>query len=144
MCEIKTEILINTSQHKAWETLTNFGAYPSWSTFVDNIEGEIKEGAQIKVTITPIGKKSMVFSSTLLTVKPDNELRWRGALLHPWVFQGEHYFIMQQIDDKTQFIHGEKFTGVLVPILKLFKFIENTKQGFEAFNVAFKKRIETE
>lgn len=39
----------------------------------------------------------------------------------------------------TQFIHGEKFTGLLVPILKLFKFIENTKQGFEAFNVAFKK-----
>jgi len=142
MCEIKTEIIINASQQTAWEVLTNFNAYRSWSTFIDNVSGEAKEGGQVKVTITPIGQKSMDFSSTLLVVKPHNELRWCGVLLHPWLFRGEHYFILQQEEDKTRFIHGEKFTGILPPILKLFKFIENTKQGFEAFNLAFKKRVE--
>lgn len=144
MCEIKTEIMLNASKQNVWEVLTDFSAYRSWSTFIDNVTGEAKEGGQLKVTITPPGKKSMDFSSKLLVVKPHDELRWCGVLFHPFLFRGEHYFILEQIEDKTRFIHGEKFTGILMPILNLFKFAENTKQGFEAFNIAFKKRVDAQ
>lgn len=142
MCEIKTEMVLNASKQKLWEVLTDFNAYPSWSTFIDSVNGEIAEGNQVKVTITPIGQKSMSFSSKLLVVKPNNELRWCGVLFHPFLFRGEHYFILETMEDKTRLIHGEKFTGILMPIFNLFKFTENTKRGFEAFNMAFKKRVE--
>ena len=142
MCEIKTEIMLNADKQKIWKVLTDFSAYRSWSTFIDNVTGEAKEGGQLKVTITPPGKKSMDFSSKLLVVKPNDELRWCGILFHPFLFRGEHYFILEQIEDKTRFVHGEKFTGILLPILNLFKFTENTKRGFEAFNLAFKKQVD--
>ena len=141
MYEINTQITINTNQISAWKVLTDFNAYHSWSTFIDNISGETKNGCKLKVTITPLGKKSMDFSSKLLVVKPNDELRWCGVLFHPLIFRGEHYFILEQEEEKTRLIHGEKFTGLLVPILNLFKFFENTQRGFEAFNLAFEKQV---
>lgn len=58
------------------------------------------------------------------------------------LFDGEHYFKLEKIDDnRTRFIQGEKFTGLLSGIF--FKLIgEDTKSGFNEMNFALKKKAE--
>ena len=84
----------------------------------------------------------MTFRPTVLCAESNREFRWQGRLLLPGIFDGEHYFkIEPSSDDRTRFTHGERFTGILVPLLKS-KLDEEIKASFEIMNRALKKRVE--
>ncbi len=140
--EIHTEINIDAASNVVWSHLVPFKQYPEWNPFIKNISGELTEGAHLDVAIQPPGGNSMNFEPHLLVVKKDEELRWLGQLLIPGLFDGEHYFIVEEIsDEKVRFIHGEKFRGILA--LLLWGSVEpGTKRGFQAMNKALKDRAE--
>src|SRR5262245_9519589 len=92
MKHIRSEIEIAAGADKIWRVLTDFSAYPSWNPFVRRISGEQTTGARLDVTIQPDGGKPMSFKPTLLKFEPKKELRWKGQVLLPGVFDGEHYF----------------------------------------------------
>ena len=78
----------------------------------------------------------------MLIAEPCRELRWRGRLLLPGIFDGEHYFqIRESKPGITTFLHGERFSGLLVPLAKS-GLESGTKAGFEAMNRALKTRAE--
>jgi len=139
---IETEILIQASTKVVWDILMDFASYPSWNPFVREIEGNPEPGKKIKVRITPPGKKGMVFRPIVLEHQTQKKFRWKGSLLVKGMFDGEHYFELEQVDDSTtRFIHGECFSGMLVKLL--WKSLESpTKEGFRAFNEALKKKAE--
>jgi hypothetical protein len=89
---IKTTILIEAQPARVWQVLTDFRAFPTWSPFIRAISGPLQEGVRLSIEITPPGRAAMRFRPTVLVVKPDQELRWRGALLIPGLFSGEHSF----------------------------------------------------
>ncbi|MFQ5606297.1 MAG: SRPBCC family protein [bacterium] len=138
--EIYTEINIDASPQEVWNHLTAFERYPDWNPFVTHISGEGKEGSKIRVAISPPGKNSMDFAPELVVVNQNEELRWLGRWLLPGLFDGEHYFkIEENSDGGVRFIHGEHFKGILA--LMLWSSIESeTRQGFEAMNRGLKKR----
>jgi hypothetical protein len=84
----------------------------------------------------------MRFRPTLLAVSPMRELRWKGKLVLPGVFDGEHYFQLENAPNGgVLFRQGEKFTGLLVPLFR--KSLDGaTKQGFVAMNEALKREAE--
>ena len=85
----------------------------------------------------------MVFKPKILKYKENSELRWLGKLFIPKIFDGEHYFIVKDnLDGTTTFIHGENFSGVLIPFFT--KMILDTKKNFEAMNEELKKRAEND
>ena len=142
MLEIQTSLIINASPKKVWEALTDYPRYKEWSTFLQDIQGEPKEGSTLKVTICPPGAKPMPFSPTLTKVQSEQEVRWVGKFLCRHVFQGEHYFQLKKVsENETQFIHSEIFSGLLAPLFK-YCFLKNTKNGFELFNQQLKERAE--
>ena len=140
--EIHTEINIDAASNSVWRHLVGFKQYPEWNPFIKNISGELTEGAQIHVTIQPPGEDSMDFEPKLLVVKNGEELRWMGRVLVPGLFDGEHYFKIEEIsDEKVRFIHGEKFRGILA--LMLWGSVQpGTKRRFQAMNEALKDRAE--
>jgi hypothetical protein len=142
MKELITEIEINGTIDRVWEVLTNFSSFPEWNPFIKQIEGDLNIGAQLKVLIEPPGGKAMTFKPIVKILEPENEFRWLGSLLFPGIFDGEHIFRLEQINDnKTKFIHRETFTGLLVPLF--WKSLNsNTRIGFEEMNKALKERIE--
>jgi len=74
-------------------------------------------------------------------VVPGQEVRWRGSLPIPGLFTGEHYFRLEpQAGGSTRFVHGENFSGLLLPVLG--GILAATQQGFEAMNAALKARAE--
>ena len=140
--EIATTISISAPLERVWEVLLDFARYPEWNPFVRWIEGQSSEGSVLKVTIHPPGGKAMKFLPVVLRHIEGREFRWKGRLMLPGLFDGEHYFILSQVGGgSTQFMHGERFNGLLVPLFR--RALDGaTKGGFEAMNLALKQRLE--
>jgi hypothetical protein len=84
----------------------------------------------------------MTFKPKVLTAEPNRELRWLGHLLVPGVFDGEHSFTIDPLEEnRVRFVQREAFKGLLVPLFG--RSLEtNTQQGFEEMNRALKERAE--
>jgi len=141
--EIATSIEISATPERVWNVLLDFARYPDWNPFVRSIEGLPAEGATLKVSIHPPNGKAMEFRPVVLRHRAGREFRWKGKLLLPGVFDGEHYFVLTPgADGATLFTHGENFSGLLVPLFR-GALDSGTKAGFEAMNLALKQRLET-
>lgn len=141
MKNIRTEILINRDITNVWDVLMNFESYPKWNPFIRSISGEPKLGNRLIVTINPSGGKGMTFKPKILTLEPNKEFRWKGKLGINGIFDGEHYFILEYLDkNKTKFIHGEIFSGILVYFAG--KMLDKTEKGFQIMNESIKNECE--
>ncbi len=142
MKEIRTETLIKAAPEKVWEVFTAFDRYPGWNTFISSLKGTVTEGSRIKITLTPPGMGKMNISPKILKIKQGEELRWRGSLLIPGIFDGEHIFELADNRDGTvRFTQREIFNGLLVPFFS--KMLDkNTKEGFILMNNGLKEKCE--
>jgi hypothetical protein len=144
MHEIRTEIEIAGTPERVWSILIDFIAYPRWNPFIRSITGVVRTGERLTVFIQPTGGKGMTFRPVVLVVLPHQELHWLGHFLLPGIFDGEHYFKIDSISpDRVRFIHGEKFSGILVALAKS-KLESETKSKFIAMNQALKVQAEAE
>lgn len=135
--EIITSITINAPVEKVWAVLTDFSRYPQWNPFVLSLTGAVKKGNKIKVKLP-----GMKFSPTVKAFEANKELRWLGHLFLPGLFDGEHRFeLIKKENGNTEFIHAERFTGILVPLFR--KMLDgSTKAGFESMNKTLKEEVE--
>ncbi|MGA4727309.1 SRPBCC family protein [Micromonospora taraxaci] len=139
---ISTTIDIAASPQAVWEVLTDFAAYPDWNPFMRRIEGVPRVGSKLVVHLSPPGGRGMTFKPTVLAANPGQELRWLGKLGVGGLFDGEHSFVLTaNADGTTHLVHGERFSGLLVALLK--GTLKNTHAGFGAFNDALKQRVES-
>ena len=143
MHEIMTTTEINAPPRSVWKVLLDFPAHSTWNPFIRSIEGSPREGQSLKVSIQPVGGKGMTFRPKVVRASPDQELRWLGRVLLPGIFDGEHFFRIEPLDGgrRAKFIHGERFKGLLVPLLRK-SLDRGTRQGFERMNQALKARVE--
>ena len=143
MKRIFTEIEIEATPERVWGVLTDFPALREWNPLVGSVEGELEIGKRLKVSLTGPRGLGMRFKSTILKAEVDRELRWVGRLLVPGLFEGEHFFIIEPLEgDRTRFIQGEIYTGVLVPFMTVVGILSNARIGFKEMNQALKERVE--
>jgi hypothetical protein len=137
---IETSIEINASPQKVWAILRNTKDYPSWNPFVRSVEGTFDQGTTIKVVVQQPGGSSFTFKPVVLNGSFP-EIRWRGKLLIRGLFDGEHFFRVDELAlHSTRFVHGEHFSGILIG--RMGGALEKTKRGFESMNQALKKKAE--
>ena len=105
--------------------------------------GPLRGGGRAVVTPdeVPPGGKGMVFKPRVLAVEPERELRWKGRLLFPGLFDGEHRFRITPNNGGVRFRQSETFTGLFVALMPTSVWTQ-TKTGFEAMNEALKQRAE--
>jgi len=142
--EIYTEVEIDASPKIVWNELTTFEKYPDWNPFIRKISGDRYKGSKLNVSIQPVNGKALDIEPTLINVEEFKEIRWLGQLLVGGIFDGEHVFKIQEINEnKVKFIQSEKYAGILVPIV--WTGMEpGIKQGFQAMNKALKELAESE
>ena len=141
MKRIETEILIEASPEKVWSVLTDFESHPRWNPFIKSIEGEKLVGKNLVVSIKPPGGGGMTFKPVVLKFDPLREFRWKGKLGVKGIFDGEHYFILEEAGaSRTRFIHGEHFSGILVALMK--GMLDITRDGFVLMNQSLKEECE--
>ncbi len=141
MKKIDTSIRIDASPAIVWGILTDFAAYPGWNPFITNIEGIVRAGERLTIRVAPPGQKGMAFRPHVLVAEPERQLRWKGRLIVPGLFDGEHIFRIEPAADGIRFYHLEQFTGLLPHIMPASSF-EAIREGFEAMNGALKQRAE--
>jgi hypothetical protein len=84
----------------------------------------------------------MTFRPVVLTATPRRVLRWRGRLLMPGLFDGEHAFQLELLSTAgCRLYHTERFSGLLVGLMR-GSLLDATREGFEAMNGALKRRAE--
>lgn len=140
---IRTQTEIAAPASQVWQELVNGKAYSEWNPFIKHMSGDLTVGDQLKVTIQPEGKAPMNFTPNVLVADESKELRWVGRLGFKGVFDGEHYFKLEETSKGTTLLHhGEYFKGILAyPLFALIG--KDTENGFNAMNEALKKRVET-
>jgi hypothetical protein len=140
--QLHTEIEIDATPERVWAILTDLAAYPQWNPFIKFIHGDMRQGARLEVRIQASGTRGMTFRPVVLVVEKNRELRWLGRLLLPGLFDGEHRFFIQPLaGGKVLFQQSEKFSGVLVGLLR-GSLDRDTKRGFAEMNLALKLRAE--
>ena len=139
--EILTQIEIKSSKEKIWNLLMDFDHYPDWNPFIIKMKGQAEVGHKIEVLLSTGKGKTMLFKPTILKKDLNREFRWIGKLGIKGIFDGEHFFQIQDSHEGTcTFFHGEKFSGILVPLVP--GIISNTKLNFEKMNLAIKNKLE--
>ena len=142
MKEIENSIEIAASPERVWQVLTEFEKYPQWNPFIRRISGTIEEGSRLEVALGASGKSAMTFRPVLLKVRANQEMRWLGRLLVPRIFDGEHSFAIEPIDQsRVRFTQSERFSGLLVPVFAR-SMDADTQRGFAEMNKALKTRAE--
>jgi hypothetical protein len=136
--QIAVETLIEASPRHVWSILTDTASVGDWNPFLRQIDGAFRPGARVRVTIQPAGGRAMVFRPRVLVADPGRELRWRGRLVVPGLFDGEHWFRLSARGAATLFEQGETFSGLLVPLVDVGRF----RTDFLAMNLALKSRAE--
>ena len=139
---LETKVDIQAPPSEVWKHLTHFEAYPKWNSFIKKIEGKLEKGAKLRVTIQACESDPMEFTPKVLKVENEREFRWKGRVLMPGIFDGEHSFRIERLPGgASRLIQAEKFSGILVPFFKgMLK--SKTRCGFEAMNKALKSRSE--
>ena len=120
---IETKIEIAAPASVVWKELADTDAYGDWNPFVRSISGALEAGEYLEVTVGADGNSPMDFTPEVLIADENEELRWVGRLGFKGIFDGEHYFILEETDRGTTiFHHGENFTGLLgYPLIALIR-----------------------
>ena len=141
MKELVTEIDISASPSRVWRVLTDFEKHSNWNPFMTKIRGKAVEGEKLDVTLPNPQGGTMEISPTILRVEDERELRWLGRTEGD-TFNGEHSFIIKPMgENNVRFIHSEKFTGSMVPMLE--GWLDTVvRRHFEDMNRALKNRAE--
>jgi hypothetical protein len=137
--EIRTAIDIEAPPERVWQVLTDFRAYPDWNPFIQKIEGSAVVGATLSAQMHALHMASVQsLSPTVLLADENKELRWLGRLLLPGIFDGEHFFRIEETENGSRLTNDENFRGILLLAFNMDDFVPS----FEAANEALKKRVE--
>ncbi len=99
MKELHSQIEINASAERVWQLLTDFASYPQWNPFIRSISGEPNIGERLEVRLEPPESRGITLKPKDLGAEPNHQLRWLGHLLVPGLFDGEHSFTIQPLEE---------------------------------------------
>jgi hypothetical protein len=142
MASISREIEIEAPARVVWGVLADTAAYADWNPFLTRVDGAFVVGARPRIRFSPPGGRAMTMRPRVLVADAPRELRWRGRLGLPGIFDGEHRFLVESLGaSRTRVTQSEEFGGILVPFTRTL--LARTAEGFDALNAALKLRAES-
>ncbi|MDR6498161.1 hypothetical protein J2785_001305 [Burkholderia ambifaria] len=137
----RADIFIDRPPADVWHVISNSTAYSDWNPFITRVDGDFRPGATIRIVLGR-GPDSMVFRPTVLVVRPQHDISWRGSVWIRGVLDGTHCIHLAAASRGTHLEQTESFSGLFVGRLTK-DIIEETQRNFQAMNVAVKQRVET-
>jgi len=137
MGQILTSERIEAPPQLIWDSLFTLDSKFK-NTLILSMEGHpFAVGTRIKIDI------GMKFTPLMLNNEAPKVFRWRGQVLMPHIFDGEHSFVLEsQEDGSTLFIHTEVFSGVLCWFGMGWLVARMTQPKFGRMNGALKEYCE--
>lgn len=105
---------IRAKPESAWNLLTDAKDFPRWNSTVSAIDGQIREGEQLRLRVPGTDR---VFTPRVSGVIPGEHMIWTGGFAP--VFKGVRKFELRRCDDgPTDFAMEERFSGLMLPLVK--------------------------
>jgi hypothetical protein len=137
---IRTSVEIDAPVSRVWDVLVDLPAYPEWNPFIVQARGKVAVGETLSLRMALPGRSPVTIEPRLLVVEPERELRWKGRLLLPGLFDGEHAFVFTPLENgRTRLDHSERFGGILLPIARSL-IHDATVESFHALDAALAQR----
>jgi hypothetical protein len=112
MCGVKVNI--RASAEVLWNLLTDAQGFPRWNSTVTGIDGQIREGGRIRVSVPGT---SRTFAPKVSGVVPHQRMIWTGGFAP--MFQGVRTFELRPCSDgSTDFDMQERFSGLMFPLIQ--------------------------
>jgi len=108
------EVNIRANVEVLWALLTDAKGFPRWNSTVSGIEGQIREGERIRLSVPGTDR---TFTPRISGVVPNERMTWTGGFAP--VFKGVRSFILRPRNDgSTDFAMEERFSGLILPLVK--------------------------
>lgn len=110
----RVEANIHAKAERVWSVLTNAKDFSRWNSTVASIEGEIRDGARIRLRVPGSDR---VFTPAISNVVPNQHMTWTGGFAP--VFKGVRTFeLTSRSDGSTDFAMQERFSGLILPLVR--------------------------
>jgi hypothetical protein len=130
------EIIINSSPENVWKVLVAMDKYPEWNPVMELLEGEIKEGNQVKYKFTQDENSVSEIGATVKQVIPDSLLNQKGGI--PLVLTFNHKYLLESEDNATKLTIHEDYGGIAVN----FWNPAPVEKAYARLNEAIKEKVE--
>jgi hypothetical protein len=121
MPTLYTEIEINASRSRVWQTLTRKDGWKYWNTFLYDCDPHLAftQGREVWLSVRRLpGESETEFQPIVTLMQPDVCLKWSSSIPG---FVNEHVFELQAIGrDRTRYVHQENFSGTLTRLILPF------------------------
>ena len=108
------EVNIRAAAETVWNLLSDARGFPRWNSTVSGIEGEIREGARLRVRVPNTAR---TFTPRVSGVVPGERMTWSGGFAP--MFAGVRTFqLTPRSDGSTDFAMEERFSGLMLPLLR--------------------------
>jgi hypothetical protein len=98
-----------------WRLLTDSAAFPSWNSTVSRIDGEIAEGARLRLEVP--SAPGRVFRPKVSRLDAGRSMVWQDGMAP--MFRGIRTFsLAPNADGTTRFAMEEEFSGLMLPLIK--------------------------
>lgn len=140
--DVRTTIEIDAPASRIWEILIDLDRYCEWNPFIVRAKGKIGPGVRFEVSPRVDNGKQITFLPTVTDYQDGREFTWTGEFYHRWFALGDHTFRLTPLaGGRTRLDHDERIYGVGSLVVWLLG-KSKIKTGFEAMNVALKRRSE--
>ncbi len=114
-----SEIILEASIEDSWGLLTNFEDYEIWNPYLINVEGTLRAGEPVTITLVNENfKEPFTTTPHLASVDPPRQFHWENGFLLPGVYDTRHYFVLEATGQtETRLVQFEEFRGALVWLL---------------------------
>jgi len=97
-----------------WKLLTDAEDFPRWNSTISGIQGQIREGERLQLRVPGTDR---TFTPKVSGVVADERMTWTGGFAP--LFKGVRTFVLEQRNDgPTDFTMEERFSGVMLPLIK--------------------------
>ena len=122
---------------RVWGLLTDAASWPSWTTTVSRLDGDIAVGNKLALRV-PISERT--FTPRVARLDPNRRMVWSDGMAP--MFKGERtYTLAPRPDGGTDFSMVEVFAGVMLPLIK--RSLPDFREPFDRFAADLKQAAES-
>ncbi len=138
--EIKSQVEIDAAPELVWAVLADLPAYPVWNPFIYPVEGELRPGSELQITMHR-GTGAATYQGTVLVVERNHVLSWSGHVLSRGVYDTIYSFSIEPVQTgRVRLISRETRTG-LAPVLEWLLGSE-IQAGLDAMTRSARNRVD--
>ena len=136
---VTTEIAIAAPPERVWAVLTDFASMPEWSSNLQGIEGDFRDGGRITAHFK-VGSRLRSFEHPSIRVEPGRSFEWSDRYA-PGLRDHHVYLVADAPNGGSRFVQTDVARG---PLGRLFgrRIMEATQRNYERFNRELKTRVE--